>query len=282
MKRIIMVGRGSKAGAWPIRGDQLGTAIGAQVLNDGLANANLVGVDLAVIVKRIRPEDLARLHAAGTRIVWDIIDAWPQPIGNWWARDVCVKWLRDEFRRIKPSAVVATTQCMEADCAKFGVPVLVLPHHARPHMARAPLRLEIKRVGYEGGLQYLGSWAAILHKACAARGWLFETNPPALTELDVVVAIREQNGYAAKNWKSNIKLANAQGCGIPCVLNRERAYLETACGGELWADDAGELAVAFDTLQEMDGRLELTNKLYSSAPRIEQLSETYRQWLEQL
>ena len=35
--------------------------------------------------------------------------------------------------------------------------------------------------------------------------------PPDLSKMDVVLAFRESRGYPAKRWKSNVKLANAQG-----------------------------------------------------------------------
>jgi hypothetical protein len=67
----------------------LGKAIGARV--DPLAHD--VDADLAIIVKRPRVETLQRLHQAAVPIVWDVVDAWPQPDGNDWDEAICQQWL---------------------------------------------------------------------------------------------------------------------------------------------------------------------------------------------
>lgn len=280
---VLVLGRGSHAGAWKIRGVQLGNAIGATVVNGGLQNMNLVGIDLIVFVKRQLPEDVRRIQQAGIPIVWDIVDSWPQPIGNWWVKEAALHWLRGEIKRIQPKGIVATTQVMAKDCTKHGIPVLVLPHHARPTQARTPIRDQITTVGYEGSEIYLGHWTDKIRAICKQRSWAFRTNPPTLAELDVVVAMREQDGYAVRHWKSNIKLANAQGSGTPCVLNREAGYLETASGAELWADSTGELEVAFEQLHTENGaRLDRAERLYASTPRLPDIAARYKEWLHAL
>lgn len=281
-RRILTLGYGSTAGAWKIRGQELGGAIGACVMNGGLNGVAKNQFDLAIVVKKGKPDYLTKLHLAHIPIVWDIVDGWPQPMGNWWPRDACLQWLKTQIKAMRPAALVVGTSTMAKDCAKFNLPTLILPHHARPDSQRTPIRPEIKVVGYEGKKQYLGRWEEVLQVECATRGWTFVVNPESLNALDVVVAFREQNGYAAKNYKSQIKLANAQGTGTPCVLNRERAYLETACGVELWADTSVELTEAFDRLAALKEkkRVSLSDIMYEAAPRLPQLAQVYRNWLE--
>lgn len=282
MKQILVLGGGSKAGAWKVRGEQLGKAIGAVVLN-GLNNANLVGFDLVVAVKRPILADVQRIQASGIPIVWDVVDAWPQPIGNWWPKETCMNWLKAELRRLKPIGVVATTTAMAEDCGSTKRNVLVLPHHARPGLERTPIRDAVKTVGYEGGLQHLGGWEHRLRDSCEARGLTFDRAAASLNTLDIVVAMREPDGYAVRNWKSNIKLANAQASGTPCILNRELGYMQSASGAELWADSNKELEAALDELISENGMRQVrSDKLYTARPKLEVIADTYRAWLNEL
>ena len=275
-----MTGRGGDAGSWKIRGEQLGKAIGATVE----PNANSVkGYDLAVVVKRPRADLLTRLRQRGVPLVWDVVDAWPQPEGNLWERDQCMAWLRKEVETVRPEAIVAATQAMAADLQEItAAPVLALPHHARPGLARNPIRARIETLGYEGGEQYLGHWRERLENECEHRGWQFIVGPRSLAELDVVVALRSQQGYAARTWKSNVKLANAQGSGTPIVCSPERGYEETQKAGVMWAVHADGLRRSLDALLSQNFRLQLQQALMADAPQLEDVASRYKKWLMQI
>ncbi len=278
MAEILFTGRGT-SGSWRIRGEQLGHALGANVC---AAAEKLPRCDLAVLVKRPSPGLVARLHLAKVPIIWDILDAYPQPHGNDWDRETCMTWLRQSVESIRPSALVAATEQMARDCAEFGLPVLALRHHARPRQEINPIRERVRRVGYEGGEQYLGPWREIMERACKARGWEFAVNPPKLADLDIVVALRSSTGYAAREWKSGIKLANAQGAGVPCILNRAAGYTETASGAEQWADNTDEMNAALDALEPHKVRVQTASMLNRAAPRLQTISDEYGAWLGQL
>lgn len=276
--RILVTGR-ANSGSWKIRGEQLGNAIGARVeLN---AN-NPKGFDIAIVVKRPRADALARLAQRGVPWVWDTVDAWPQPEGNLWDRERCMNWLRNEVASTKPRAIVAATEAMAKDCAGFGVPVTTVPHHARPGLAMNPVRAQVRTVGYEGGEQYLGPWRDVLERECKRRGWQFVINPRNLADLDIVVAIRAQDGYAPRHWKSNVKMANAQGSGTPCILNRERGYLERCNGNAFLADNETELSIMLDALAPHDVRLRYSRELFAGTPSLDEVAKTYLAWLHTL
>jgi hypothetical protein len=269
--RVLVTGRGS--GSWKIRGEQLGSAIG------GIVEANTArmnGFDVAILIKRPRSDTLSRLTSKP--IVWDVVDAWPQPEGNNWNRERCLKWLREQVSTIRPSGIVAATKAMAEDCAEFGIPVLWLPHHARPGQAINPIREKVVTVGYEGGEQYLGRWRPFLEVECARRGWRFVVNPASLADLDIAVAVREATGYAVRSWKSGIKLANAQGSGTPIVCNREAGYLERG-DGALWADDEAEMRGAFDYLADPWRRTQAAGTLLAAEPKLDAVATTYKKWL---
>lgn len=269
--KVLVTGRGS-GGSFRIRGEQLGRAIGAKVE----PKAAKIDADLCVIVKRDIP------RSRSVPVVYDVVDAWPQPHGNQWGHGQCMQWLRGQIAAVRPIGIVAATGAMAEDCGEFGLPVLRLPHHARPGQAVNPIREHVKVVGYEGGVKYLGKWQSVLEKECARRGWSFVTNPPRLADLDIVVAFREATGYAARAWKSNVKAANAQATGTPFICQRASGYSETSTGGECLADTEDELTKALDILIDVHARSAAHKLLLAGTITLESVAATYRTWLESL
>lgn len=276
--RILVTGNGRFA-SWTIRGRQLGAAIGATVRED--ASLPLIRLhDVVVLVKHPGDALLGRLRQAGARVVWDVVDAWPQPEGNGWNEAASLAWLRQAIARIAPQALVGATRRMAGDARRcFDGPVCCVPHHAREDQPVATPRNSVATVGYEGHAKQLGRWGEIVADECRRRGWRFMQNPKALREVDLLVALRDADGHAARHWKSNVKLANAQRCGVPIVCNRESGYLETASGAEAWADSPGELRTAFDRLDDADVRRATARHLRTAAPMLPEVAAGYRRWL---
>jgi hypothetical protein len=164
------------------------------------------------------------------------------------------------------------------------MPVLALPHHARPGMAVNPIRERVQRVGYEGGENYIAAWRPVIERACAERGWSFVLNPASLTDVDIVLALRDQQGYAPRFWKSNVKLANAQGSGTPIICGLEAGYLETATGAELLVSEPVELLSDLDALVPVEERRWRSIRLRAGAQHLtlEAVAGMYRKWLEGL
>lgn len=269
--KILMTGRGT-SGSWQIRGVQVGEAIGAEVEPMALRST----ADIAIAVKRV-PEALAQ--ALRGRLVWDVVDAFPQPHGNRWGEGECRAWLAKEIRRLQPIGIIAATKRMAEDCAEFGVPVLWLPHHHRPGIARNPIRPRIDVVAYEGGTQYLDGWRSAIDRECRRIGARFVTNPASLADADVVLALRSDSGYAPRHWKSNVKLANAHGSGTPWIGCREGGYMEMATGAEQWADDPKELGAALDALASQSARQDVSDRFIRAALPLETVAQRLKTWL---
>lgn len=271
---VLVTGSG-RSGSWIIRGEQVGRAMGATVL----ANAIDIGpFDVAVVVKRPPVDLVRRIHDAAVPLVWDIVDAWPQPHGNDWTHGECMAWLRTQVQALRPAGIVAATQAMAEDCAEFGVPVLALPHHARPGQRVNPIR-DLRTIGYEGGEQYVRRWGHVMVDECRRRGLQWVINPDSLHDCDIVVAVRDQIGYAPRRWKSNVKLANAQGSGTPIICAREAGYLETAAGGVLFADTPEEMSAAIDWLTPEATRRSYSRALIEGAPSLTSCASTLLQWI---
>lgn len=277
--KLLFTGRGT-SGSWKIRGQQLSKALGATAL----PQARDIGpYDAAVIVKRFDLDLVARIRAARVPLIWDLVDAWPQPDGNTWNKDECMAWLGLRIKELRPDGIVAATEAMAYACQKFdvSVPILALPHHARPGLERNPIREHVQVVGYEGSESYITGWRPAIEAECRRRGWRFVTQPASLAKVNIVLALRDATGYAPRHWKSNVKLANAQGSGTPFIGCREAGYLEQSIGTcEKWADTPAELAKAFDALTPLGERRRVAQWMLSVAPSLANMAKTYATWLE--
>lgn len=274
--RVLVTGKGGKAGSWAIRGEQLGEAIGAEVMPMA-ETAEIRAADLVVVVKRARPEIVQKIRAAGRPWVYDIVDAWPQPAGNAWSREMAITWLRGHLAELAPTAVVFPTARMREDSGWRG-PALVLAHHAWPRYEARPVAPIVRRVGYEGDPRYLGRWQHVITAECAARRWEFVINGD-MASCDLGIALRDVAGYPAPAWKSNCKLANLQALGLPTVCSPEAGYQEFGSGAEWFVESRADLSRAFGSLAHVGPRTRTSERMQAAAPRLPQIAGTYRAWL---
>jgi hypothetical protein len=274
--RILVTGKGGKAGSWKVRGEQLGGAIGAEVVPMATLG-QIRSADLIVVVKRTPAELLSAIRASGRPWVYDVVDGWPQPAGNAWQRDVAQRWLTQRLADLEPDAVVFPTIQMLVDSDWRGRS-MVLPHHAWPKYQARAVRPTVTRVGYEGDPRYLGRWERVLRAQCDARGWEFVVNGD-LGDCDIGVALRDASGYPAGAWKSNCKLANLQALGLPTVCSPEVSYRQFGSGAEWWIGSAADVARAFEAWSPAEVRAVVSEKMQAAAPRLADVAASYRGWL---
>jgi hypothetical protein len=262
--KILVTGKGGIAGSWKIRGEQLGAAIAATVkpmatVEDCRAH------DVIVVVKRVPDQLLENIRASKRPWVFDCVDFYPQPQVTKWPREGAVAWVRERMSYFHPDAVIWTNMNMMTDCT-VGRRETVIRHHAKPGLLNNPIRPDVKLVNYEGAPEYLGEWAHWLERECARRQWAFSINAPIYTAADIVVALRgvDYAGYAQRNWKSNVKLANAHATGTPFVGQTESGYLESATGCEYWVDHHSQLQRTFDILAEQSTREQIHDRFIRS------------------
>ena len=283
MRRIIFTTSGNPhRGSWIIRGQQIAAALDAEAIFEA-TEAEIAKADLVVVVKKASDKIMARIRKRGVPWVLDVLDGWPQPQGNAWSAKQAIGWLRGYVGKMAATGLVCATEAMAKDLADCG-PTLTLYHHARPGQKINPIREEIRAVGYEGSARYLEGWKAALESECRARGWALFINPPSLAEIDIVLALRggQWAGPACERWKSNVKLANAQGSGTPIICQPDQGYIETASGGEWWITSPAELARQFSGLSSADERRRCAQLMRSRAPDLETIATRYRQWLDTL
>ena len=282
--RIAMTGRGT-SGSWQIRGVQLGSAIGADLKPNVVFTSAFREYDTVIVVKRITEANLRAVQASKRRIIWDVVDAWPQPEGNGWHREQCLVWLQNELDRIKPDGIIAATERMKRDLHDMmSVPVLYLPHHSDPKLQPQVVARTVERIGYEGAPHYLGRWREVAQTWCKRNQVQWAENPGSISKLDIVLALRDSYGFAPKHWKSNVKLTNAHAAGIPCICSPEQGYIDVQTLAESWVDtpDAPHaLWQALDALLPFERRLEVFDHFTSNAMyfTLDAVSKRLKQWL---
>lgn len=263
--KILVTGK-QGSGSWMIRGEQLGSAANATV-RPHAPEQLMREHDVVVLVKRPPAGFADAARHAGTPVVWDVVDAWPQPDANAWEEGLCVHWLLSEVQRVGAVAVLCPNDSMVEALTRKGVPALSLPHHYMPDRAINPIRPKVRKVGYQGRDVYLsGDWRKAIEAACAKRGWEFVSEPMLdLASVDIAVAFRDGhwNGWIASAWKSNVKLANAMGTGTPIVLAREDSYCQWGAGVEPMPATPAQLDAAFEHLTSHESRAAVSRVMLS-------------------
>ena len=290
--KVLMAGYGNAS--WEIRGAQIAPLIGADVIKHP---SDVFNYDVLIVVKNVSDKRIID-HACARNIpiVWDVVDNWPQlerrgsgiDGGSVWSREESLAWIKRLMKTIRPSAFVVNTSMMENDFAIFNLPVLNLPHHSKPGITRNPIRRNVRKVGYEGGLPVIGKWLSIVQQECTKRGWEFVVDAGRSGEsafkyadVDIGIGLRHDvNGYMSTNWKPVVKLANMHASGTPCILSPTKSLEELAVGGEVWVSTAQELSDAFDMLQSYDTRLAISNQLVTGTITIDDIAKKYKQWLQ--
>lgn len=267
--RILFTGDRPAAGSWKIRAEQLGAALCADVRPRTL---DVGGYDLVVAVKRHSPALPAACRAAGVPLVWDMVDAWPQPVGNAWTEQEARVWLRAELARVCPRLVLASTRRMVQDIEREGFRAVFAPHHARTPVGHHNIRETVRTVGYDGSLVQLGRWAEVVEGECKRRGWvaaLGHATPQLYAEFDIVLGLRADQGYAPRHWKSGVKLANAQASGTPFIGSPEQGYLDLRVpGAERFVETPADLRHALDALTPLTERRRVAQWMTTVAPAV--------------
>lgn len=271
---ILLLGSGK--GAWVIRGEQLGAAIGARATS-APTQADYKWADLIVLIKRGILHFGREAVRSGKRIVWDALDFWAQPDQNTIDEASAIRLVHEWAEKVNPALIICMTESMAA--AVGGVYV---PHHARPGLCVTPMRDRVHVVGYEGSIRYLGNWLPTIEAACKARGWRFVTNPDDLSAVDLVLALRSGvwDGWICREWKSGVKLVNAMAAGRPVITQPSAAFREV-CPVGATVESPGDLSVALDRCAAADVRTLALEQPGLAALTLEQVAAQYQRILHE-
>lgn len=271
--KILVTGKGGAA-SWAVRGEQLGKTIGATV-NRQATKGDMDSHDLIIVVKKWTSAMEKALAATKTPIIWDIVDAYPQGKAAL-PFDGAKAYIESMFYRIGARAVVFATCAMSQD---LDLPGFVLYHHGREGQAVNPIRDEVKSICYEGSIRYLETW---IRPTVESLGLSFTVNPESIADHDIAIASRGNgfNDRVSCRWKSNIKLANCQITGTPCVLPYEAGYLETDSVAPVYYRGKAEFEDAILSLAGQKERQIAAKLLRAGAPRLKDVAAKYMRMIE--
>lgn len=210
------------------------------------------------------------LSALGKVVLFDALDCWRQPEDGV-ANDSLDKirlWFEQFFRDLPVDGVIFANRTMAEDLRDLVPNPSFIYHHYRPTLRPVAVREQARVVGYEGEAAYLGPWRAIIESACRKRGLSFVVNPADFSDIDIGVAARggEHASLMARRYKSNVKLANFYGAGIPCVVHSEDvSYRETDNGEVRFFASAAELEARLDELLPLATRRRVQETFLTSA-----------------
>lgn len=213
--------------------------------------------DVVVAVKRFDPAWRYEIHQP---MVLDVLDFWKQPQDDVFVDDfdTARNRLIAHVETLSPHACIAATRTMAADLSAWRSPTRVkaIPHHYRPGMGLNPIREQVKHIGYEGTVSYLGEWHDVLVDDARALGARFIINPPDYLDIDIAVSVRGKltRSVFTKRWKSGVKAANMVGSGTPGVCLWEHGAAEVT-GATEFQDGTGALTLV-RTLPEMREELQ--------------------------
>jgi hypothetical protein len=268
---LLIVGKGQ--GSWTMRGLQIGAALGARVTSAPTV-ADWHWAESIVLVKRAGWTYAPIARSCGVPVTWDALDFWRQPAENAVELSVALQLLRQALDTIQPTHCIGATAVMAEDAR--GVYV---PHHGRVGLVPTPAREVCRVVGYDGNAAYLEAWRQALEAACRARGWTFVVNPPDLSAVDLLVALRggPWDGWVCRAWKSGVKLVNAICAGRPIIAQASSAWREISPAGSL-VSSVADLDRAFDEWTDADMRRRVAAEALARAPlhTVQAVAAAYR------
>lgn len=286
--RVLFTGN-NRAGSWEIRGNQVASARPYWTATHRVTDKDLKKHDLVCFVKRPQPELLSTLHNLRKPFVFDIIDSWGQPDeGLQYDSYEKVKELfRTKWSLIRADGYIFPNHTMMNELG-FLTPVrTAIYHHFRPGLMPIEVNKKARVVGYEGSETFLGEWLGVIKDICAKNDLEFQVNPTDFRQIDIGVAIRggEHDSYMANHYKSNVKLANFYGAGIPCLVGwKERSYHETDNGDVRFFRSPLEFETQLKSLLDYDTRLQISERFrdFRENFQLEAIASQFEQFFERV
>jgi len=241
-----------------------------------------------VFVKRAQPRAMRLLRSLGKRVVYDVLDSWRQPEDDLAVGDAAaaLRLFSGWLPAVPADGVIFPNVAMRNDLGGLVRNPVTIYHHFRPGLTTIAIRERATAVGYEGDLRYLGPWRPAAERACRALGLRFVVNPSSWRDVDLGFAARGRPhaSFLSRRYKSNVKLANFYGAGIPCVLAPEASYRETDDGSVRFCRRPEGLERELRALLPRATRSEIHASFLETRQRfrLEAVAEAYASYFEAL
>ena len=236
--RFVFIGHNYETASMHMRGVSITNALNKQgieahyTINEKIKTVKVDKSTVCVFIKVVWPDTLARVKAAGARLVYDIIDNWT------WSN------LNHPF-----DYVIASNEAHKAHIESLvgkKKRVVIIPHlHTNPTRKRKTIN-NLNTVGYIGmDKQFAMTNEAIDYCKKAGLKWFQAAGGDAkcverdtmMLDLGLVYAAPEMGQYGLKydyvvKYKPATKLTNLFSYGIPALFNPTTAFLEVVAQDE--------------------------------------------------
>lgn len=246
--------------------------------------------DVFMFVKVPDADLLERVLVRGRIAVHDVVDWWRQP---WDHRRVKNQQQSRElfvsrWRKLPPfHGHIFACRAMYDDLAPLSPFPGMIYHHYRPDITPEKLRSGRLTVGYEGKEKYLGQWRDTIVELCTKHDMAFVAERIRTQPIDIGFAARGARfgGYLPDNYKSNVKLANCYGAGVPAIMPAvQAAYRETATEGVAWFEKPADIDRALTGLEDKETRRRMgrLNLQAASGFTVAAMADRYEFFLQRL
>ncbi len=245
--RVCFWGDGA-SGSWLMRAEQIAAmrpewdAFGKH----DFSPSQLGDYDVLCIIKRFDLPLALHAHALGKAVVYDPVDPWVQPCDGLVNNSISrvLDYFHRFFEGLPVDGVIFPNRKMMEDHGHLMPNATTIYHHYRQNTKPIKIREKAEVIGYEGRAEYLGPWEQIVTDVAAKLGLKFVVNPAHLGLCDIGFAARGglHGSMMASRYKSNVKLANLMGAGIPAIVQSdEQSYREVDNGYVKFFTDEAQL-----------------------------------------
>lgn len=247
------------SGTWTIRGEQIASARANWKATLDPSSADLKEFDVFCVVKHPVQSIINDLRRKNKTIVYDVLDSWAQPAdGLRYTNLPQVKaYFAEKWRALGIPYFIFPNRTMKVHLGELIPYCTYIYHHYWPQQKVNTVRSYARIVAYEGNANYLGEWETHLTRICEELGLQFVVNPPTWEDVDIAVAVRggEHDSFLANQYKSNVKLANCYGAGVPAVAgDKEMSCHETDTGDVRFFRTADDLRYQLHSLLDEKAR----------------------------
>lgn len=288
--RVCFVGDGT-SGSWKMRAEQIASLRDSwdAIPTHRLRTCKIKDYDVICFVKRMNRDLAATARSMGKVVVYDIIDPWKQPdderMNNTLPR--IFSFFHRLLAGLSVDGIIFPNQMMCDDYGYLRPNSTVIYHHYRPNIKPIEVKRQAQIVGYEGRVDFLGHWRDAMSGLCESLGLRFVVNPSSMSNVDIGFAARsgKYGTRLSARYKSNVKLANMMGAGIPAVVNAdEAAYQETDDGNVRFFRNREELRESLTALLPYEVRLRIQQSFLRHRERfsLANIVAQYEQYFQRL
>lgn len=224
----------------------------------------LENYDVVCIIKRFDLSLALHANAIGTAVIYDPVDPWIQPCDGLVNSSISqvLDYFHNFFDGLPVDGVIFPNRKMMEDHGHLMPNATTIYHHYRQNTQPIKIRKTAEVIGYEGRPEYLGPWEHRVEELAKKLGLSFVINPRHLGLCDIGFAARGglHGSLMASRYKSNVKLANLMGAGIPAIVQSdEQSYREVDNGFVEFFTDEHQLEDTLRRILPYERRLEIHN-----------------------